>query len=146
MGLVAASFFYLNNQKSQELPMVLKEAGIKAYYPDPGKLPSGYVLEKESVKISGDMVFYSLKSHASNNLITFSIQPEPPDFNPKRYFYDRAPEAISLPIGTAYNIGSQQQSRYMVVTADHLLIFANSGTRIDDSQMQSLLSSLRVVD
>jgi hypothetical protein len=76
--IIAVSLTLVGEEKS--LPSsITKEVGYSLYYPVPP--PSGYALEKKSLKVDRQIVFFTLSNNAKKIFITEQAKPKnPPDF------------------------------------------------------------------
>ena len=80
VSLMASGWLYWHRDNSPISKGIRRSVGFVLYYPS--SLPSGYSLEKGSVKTTKDIVFYTLRSGSQTVIISEQAAPKnPPDFD-----------------------------------------------------------------
>lgn len=120
---------------------VTSTTNFNDYYPEP--FPTDFTLEKESVKISNGILFYTLKSNIDTSYMTISIQDKPSGLNPESVLRQPDKEPVKLAIGTLYDKSEDGKNLFVIATNDNLLIYAYPSSNMERLKAQSIVTNLR---
>jgi hypothetical protein len=137
-------------KNNSPVPAAIAQAvNFPVYYPDPKKLPAGYVLDTASfIKHSDKGITYSVDYDNGQKLV-FSVQPKASASDLQNFNTSYIPLRIDYqtPIGQAeigaYNNHGQTESLISLPTDTNAWIIITGPYSIDQSQLKQVLNSLK---
>lgn len=93
----AGSFVYFKYiQSHNPIPSEMRQdVSFTPYYP--AKLPHDWHIDNTSFFEDGGAIIYKIKSKSSDTSLSFSIQPQPGDFDFKQFYKNTIKDSISFP-------------------------------------------------
>lgn len=147
IAIIGASLAELHTRQNKSpIPTsVSKSVSFSIYYPDPKKLPKGYVLDTNSfANPVKNGVSYTV-SYGNNQKMVFSIQPKPSDSALKTF------EGSYMPLRTAYQtpVGQAELGAYnsktlvSLPTNSSTWIIITAPPNINQDQLKQVLQSIK---
>lgn len=127
---------------------ISNSVSFPVYYPDPKKLPTGYVLSPESFRVpQKDVVLYSV-NYGKDKKLVFSVQPKPSDTYINNFHANYIPlhSDFQTSIGKAeigaYNNTGNLQTLVSMPADDRIWIVITAPADIDQNQLKQVLRSI----
>lgn len=117
----------------------ISSVSFPLYYPS--SLPAGYELKPNSIGGDSKLVYYTLTNVASKSSMTISQYPS--NFDAAKKFEGASIPSSIIPVGTMYNFGLGDISKYMIDTKAGTFIYINSPKATPSSDISKVANSLR---
>lgn len=117
-----------------------KQVDFTIYYPS--RMPKGYSLQKDSVRLADGILFYVLGNNNPSKSITVSSQKHPSNFDEKNLSLAKP---FTTSVGTAYDMSTDQKNVYLISTHDEVLMFINTDSKLPGDVIPGLISTLQIV-
>jgi hypothetical protein len=137
---------FSNRDSSSPDPISLsirQSVNFNLYYPDSGKLPSGYTFDIQSVSASHNAVIFTIK-YGHSSQIVFSEQPLPSSTELQTFYAQRIPlrNEIKTPLGEAA-ISSLNNRAFVSLPIHKTWIILTALNNINQNQLKQVLLSLK---
>jgi hypothetical protein len=157
IGAAAAGFWLHNRHTTTPMPAanspvpktLAQSVNFPIYYPDPKKLPAGYVLDSASfAKPVSQGIKYSVNYDKDQKMV-FSLQPKPPAADLQNFNTNYIPLRIDYPTAVgqaeigAYNNHGKTESLISLPTKTNTWIIITAPYNIDQAKLKQVISSLR---
>lgn len=145
------AYFVLENfkkstpQKTSPVPVIVQRSvSFPVYYPDPSKLPTGYILDQTSFSGNNQAVVYSVNYDADKK-IAFTVQNKPSEDELKTFHANQLPlrHEVPLPIGTAAIGVLNNQTLVSLPTNGTSWLIVAAPLDIDQDHLKQILQALR---
>jgi hypothetical protein len=148
-GIGLAGWMYTHRTISPVPKNVSKKVSFIVYYPDPKKLPAGYILDTASFSNpQKEAVLYSVK-YDNNKKIVFSVQPKPSEDELQNFFSNYIPlrNQLDVSIGHAeigaYNLKNDLKTMVSLTTKTSTWLIITAPSDINPDMLNQVLASLR---
>jgi hypothetical protein len=114
------------------------------YYPDPAKLPTGYILDKDSFSGTGTVVLYSV-SYDNGKKIAFTLQKKPVASELETFYKNQLAlrTEVETPLGTAA-IGSINNQKFLSLPIKaEVWLIVTAPMDIDPDVLAELVKNLK---
>lgn len=120
-------FGYRKFQASK--PMISSQETEKVAFPvyTPRKLDSGYVIDTNKIRASGQSFAYDIRNKNNDSQITVTVQPVPSGFDMTKMTGNGTVSSTSTKNGALYNLSAGGKNQYLLNTGDALVFFTSQG-------------------
>lgn len=120
---------------------LIASVSFPLYYPS--SLPAGYELKPNSIGGDNKLVYYTLNNATSKSSMTISQYAS--NFDTAKKFEGASIPSSIISVGTMYNFGLGDISKYMIDTKAGTFIYINSPKTTPSSDVSKVANSLRKV-
>ena len=111
----------------------------------PSRAPKGYVVERDQIRASNEVLTYGFRDEKTNKNITVTVQDRSSKFDIAQMSKGGSISSTATANGTLYDLSVGQSSQYLLDTGD-ALIYLTSPERIDNPTISALASSLKKIN
>lgn len=144
IGFVAVIAIFVKDNAAPTTSVVplsiAKSVTFPVYYPDPKKMPPGYVLVQDSFSAANQAVVYSV-AYDSNKTVAFTVQAKPAENDLKVFYANQLPlrNELSVPAGTAAIGVINNQTLVSLPTNDNAWLLITAPLDIEPEHLHQLL-------
>lgn len=122
---------------------IQKGVAFPIYYPDPARLPAGFILDQNSFNRNGQVVVYSIDY--DDKKIAFTIQAKPSEDEIKTFYTNQLPlrNETKTEAGTAMIGILNNQTFASLTTSDQAWLIITAPLDINQEQFKQVLHSIK---
>ena len=123
---------------------ISKQVAFPIYYPDPAKLPAGYILDKDSFSTNGQVVVYGV-TYSTDKKIAFTLQNKPSADKLATFYKNQLQlrTETQVPLGTVA-FGTLTNQRFMSLpTKTETWLIATAPLDTDPKVLVQIIENLK---